>query len=275
MIRKLPTEEVLHAKRVKPVKKKSKENITLKSVFRTAEILRSLQHGVMTLSEITSALKVHRSTALRLLRALEEAGLVIRNRADRNYYIGPLITELVSDPDVTHQYLISCALNPMKRLAEYTRESIGLNILIGMSSILLHEIPSSYELQIVAKKKVINDLHAGASSKVLLAQLNPKDLNIVVNNLSFKPLTEHTITNKEELLVQLKRIREQQYAVGYGERIPEVVSIAVPIENYIIPVSLAILGPENRVKPRIEEYLKVLQEARAEIKKNISESLSF
>ncbi|MCR4393528.1 MAG: hypothetical protein NUV31_04050, partial [Dehalococcoidales bacterium] len=132
-----------------------------------------------------------------------------------------------------------------------------------------------YELQIVAKKKVINDLHAGASSKVLLAQLNPKDLNIVVNNLSFKPLTEHTITNKEELLVQLKRIREQQYAVGYGERIPEVISIAVPIENYIIPVSLAILGPENRVKPKIEEYLKVLQEARAEIEKNISESLSF
>ncbi|MCX7911564.1 MAG: IclR family transcriptional regulator [Dehalococcoidales bacterium] len=273
MIRKLPTEQVLHIKRSSPARKKAKERTTLKAVYRTAEILRLLQRGPASLSVIADELGIHRSTALRLLRALEDAGLAVRNRLNRQYYIGSLITELVSDPDVTHQYLVSCALNPMKRLAAYTRESIGLNVLIGTHNILLYEIPSTYELQVVAKKKVSSELHAGAASKVLLAQLSPKDLDIVINNLDFKPITERTITSKEELLAQLKRIREQGYAIGYGERIPEAMSIAVPIQNYIIPVALGILGPENRMKPKTDEFLKAIQEARAEIEKNIAESL--
>lgn len=271
-VRKLPTEEVLHIR--KPERKKAAETETtsLKAVYRTADVLRCLQRTPMTLSEVANELKVHKSTAHRLLQVLEDANMVIRNRLDRRFYLGSLIAELVSDPDVTHQYLVSCAVHPMKRLAEITGESIGLNILIGIHNVLLYEIPSRYDLRIAAIRKVTNELHAGAHSKILLSQLNPRDLTIVVNNLNYTPFTERTTTTKEELMAQVDRIRDQGYAMSYGEKIREAMDIDVPISNYFVPASLGILGPESRMKPRTEEYLKAILEARTEIERNISEA---
>ncbi len=269
-----PREEVLHFKRVKRQNTNEDKQSSFKAVARTAEIFRCLQRRVMTVTEIADALGIHKSTSHRLLQAMEQAGLVIRNKLNRRYYIGPLIGELVSDPDVTHEYLVACALNPMKHLSEMTGESIGLNIMIGLSCVLLYEIPSIHDLQIVAKKKVINNLHAGSGGKTLLAQLNPKELNIAISNLDFKPMTERTVTGKEELLAQIDRIREQGYAISYGERIPEAMDICIPIRNYFVPTFLGILGPENRMKPKTEEFLRSLQEAVTQIENNISETLA-
>lgn len=267
-----PREEAL------PIKRKDREDpgeskqSSLRAISRTAEILRCLQRRVMTVTEIANELGIHKSTSHRILQALEEAGLVIRNKLNRRYYIGPLVAGLVSDPDVTHEHLVSCAVKPMKYLAKVTEESIGLNILIGLHNVLLHEIPSTHDLHIVAKKKVASDLYAGAHGKVLLSQLKPKELRIALNNMDFNPLTERTITHREELLVQLDRIREQGYAVSYGERIPDVINFAVPIRNYFIPVALGILSPENRVKSRISEFLEAIREAGVQIERNIAEA---
>ncbi len=246
---------------------------SLKAVHRTSEILRCLRKGAMTVTEIAEKIGITVSSAYRLLQTLEESGLLFRNKLNRRYYIGPSIIELLSEPNVTHQYLVSCASIPMEQLADFTGESVGLNVLVGVHGILLYEIPSKHELQIVGKQKVTSDLHAGPNYKVLLSQLNPKDLNIVVKQLSFKPLTEHTTTRKEELLVQLGGIREKEYAIGYGERIPQIMSISVPVKNYFVPVSLGILGPENRIKHKTAEFLKEIQEVRKIIESRISEAL--
>jgi IclR family KDG regulon transcriptional repressor len=269
-----PREEVLHFKRIKSKRTGEDEKSSFKAVTRTAEILQCLQRHVMTVTELADALGIHKSTSHRLLQAMEKSGLVIRNKLNRRYYIGPLISELASDPDVTHEYFVSCALNPMKRLAELTGESIGLSVLIGLSWVLLYEIPSIYDLQIVAKKKIVNNLHAGSGGKILLAQLGPRELNIAVSNLDFKPMTERTITSKEELLAQIDRIREQGYAMSYGERISEAMDICVPIKNYFVPAFLGILGPENRMKPKTEEFLNFIRDAGAHIEKNIAEALT-
>ncbi len=269
-----PREEILHFKNVKQPDSDKDTQSSFKAVARTAQIFKLLQHHVMTVTEIADALGIHKSTSHRLLEAMETAGLVIHNKLNRRYYIGPLISELASDPDVTHEYLIACALNPMKRLAEQTKESIGLNILIGLSNILLSEIPSNYNLQIVAKKKIHNNLHAGAGGKIMLSQLSPKELDIAISNLDFKPITERTVTSKDELLAQIDRVRQQGYGISYGERISEAMDICIPVRNYFVPSFLGILGPENRMKPKTDEYLKYIQEARDEIEKNISVTLA-
>ncbi len=242
----------------------------LKAVFRASQILRKLRHGPMTVTEVAAELDVHKSTAHRLLGTLESAGFLMRNIFDRRYYVGPLVSELAADPIVTHQYLLSCAVLAMQHVAEVTRESVALNMLVGVYGITLHEIPSSYDLQIVGKKRVNTDLYSGAGYKALLAQLGPKELSIIVNNQSYKPRTERTIVRPEELLVQLDRVREQGYAMSYGERIPEAMNISVMVRNYMVPLALAVLGPESRMKPRTEEFLGELLAARDIVEKNIA-----
>ncbi len=248
----------------------NKKPTAFKSVFRTANVLTCLSKGVTSVTDIASICKIHKSTVHRLLQALGEAGLTMQDPISRRYYIGPLITEIASNPYVTHEHLVSCAINEMVSLSSFTCESIGLNVLIGLQNVLLHEIPSSHDLQLIAKKKISGQIHAGANSKVLLSQLYNKELKIVMTNLAFEPITEHTVTDKQQLMAQLKQIRRQGYAISYGERISGGIAMSVPIKNYILPASISILGPESRIKPRITDFLNELIAASTRVSQNLS-----
>ncbi|MHB8104159.1 MAG: IclR family transcriptional regulator domain-containing protein [Dehalococcoidales bacterium] len=65
-----------------------------------------------------------------------------------------------------------------------------------------------------------------------IAKLNNKDLKKVIDNMSFMRLTERTVTSKEELLEQLRKIKKQGYSIGYGERAQGAMSISMPVTTY-------------------------------------------
>lgn len=248
----------------------NKKPTTYKSIFRTASVLICLSKGITSVTDIASNCNIHKSAAHRLLQALGEAGLTMQDPISRRYHIGPLLTEVMSDPNVTHELLVSCTIREMKHLADFTGESIGLHILIGLQCILLHEIQSAHDFSISAKKKVIEHLHAGANTKVLLSQLNNNDMKIALANMVLEPLTEHTIIDKEQLMAQLKQIRRQGHNISYGERIVGGINLSVPIRNYILPASISILGPESCIKPRTAEFLDELIAAGARVSQNLT-----
>lgn len=249
-------------------KKKTKPS-AFKSIFRVAAILNCFDKGISTVSEIANTLKINKSTVYRLLQAMVEAEIVLRNPVNRHYYIGPLIAQIASNPQITHSTLVLCAVEEMEQLSQLTGESIAMNVLVGVNTYILHEIPSTHDIQIVAKKSVGYNLHAGASSRVLLTQLNSKDLKKVVDNINFVRLTERTITTKAELMEELKKIKKQGYAIGQGERAQGAMSISVPIKNYILPASIGILGLEERMKPRTAEYVNALLKAAGRVEYNL------
>ena len=125
-----------------------------KSIYRTADILNCLNKGIITVSEIATTLKINKSTVYRLLQALGEAEITLRNPINRQYYIGPLIAKIAANPYITHNTLVLCAINEMERLSALTGESIAVNVLIGINNYLLHEIPSTHDIQIVARKRI-------------------------------------------------------------------------------------------------------------------------
>jgi DNA-binding IclR family transcriptional regulator len=241
-----------------------------KSVFRIAAILNCFNKGICTVSDIANTLKVNKSTIYRLLQTLNEAEITMRNPINRHYYIGPLIAQIAANPDITHNTLVLCAIDEMERLSELTGESIAINALIGINTYLLHEIPSTHDIRIAGRHRISSNLHAGGACKLLLSQLSSKDLRKVLDNISFVRLTERTVTDKEKLLEQLKTIRKQGYSVGYGERVLGAMSISAPIKNYVLPVSLGILGVEDRMKPKTAEYVNACMKSAAHIEYNLS-----
>ena len=240
-----------------------------KSVYRTANILRCMINGINSVTEIASICKLHKSTVSRLLKALEESGLALQNPINHYYYIGPLISEIASNPHLTHERLIISSVGEMRRLANMSGESIALHILMGMHSILLYEVGSIYDFALISKKKINHNIHAGASSKALLSLYNDADLKIVMHNLEFRPLTERTITDKEHLYAQIKQIRREGYSTSYGEINQGGLNIAVPIENYLVPASLGIMGPESRVQPKFDSFINELRISRDRIIENL------
>ena len=247
----------------------AKEPNTFRSVYRTSNILTCICNGINSIADITNTCRLNKSTVYRLLRALSDARFITRDPISRRYHIGPLIAEIASNPFIAHTQLTLCAINEMRSLSRFSGEGIGLNVLIGLQNVSVLGIPSTYDLQIIVKNKIIDNLHAGASSKTLLSQLGAKELKIVMKNIVLDPITEHTITSKKELTAQLKQIRKQGYAIDYGERFNGAIHVSVPIKGYLLPATLSILGPDIRVKPRINDFIKKLKASSHCIQENI------
>lgn len=247
------------------------EPVAFRSVLRIACILNCLSQGINTVTEIATSCQLNKSTAYRLLRAAEKAGLTMRDPYTRRYFLGPLVSEIASNPYIPHEQLVECAIIEMNLLSEYTRESIGLHVLSGFHNLLLvHEIPSVHELRVEAKNRIHTGLHTGGTSKSLLAQLNSKTLKIVLNGLDFTPLTPYSIKNREELTAQLKEVRRRGYAIDFSEKLEGVMCISVPLKNYVLPSAISILGPESRIKPNLDEYIDVLLSSGSRVRQNLS-----
>jgi IclR family KDG regulon transcriptional repressor len=227
------------------------------SIPHAADVLTCLGSHVHTVTEIARQSGLGKSTVHRVLKLLERSQLAVEEPVSRRYYLGPLITRLTSNPVTTHEYLIICASEEMKRLSQLSEETVAMDIMIGTQIFPLYEVPSPHDLRVTQESRASGPVNAGASGKVLLAQLNEKQLHTAIGSIDIEAAraTDRTVTSPELLLAQVREIRQQGYAVSYGERIDGALCISVPIKNYSLPVALSIVGPENRLQPRTKEAI--------------------
>jgi DNA-binding IclR family transcriptional regulator len=107
------------------------ENIQPKSfVNRIADTLVCLSKGKNAVSEVANDCKLSISTAHRLLNILTEPGFTIYDPTSHLYYLGPLISQLAENPNITHQFLLRSATDEMKRLSGITEETLTFSLLL-------------------------------------------------------------------------------------------------------------------------------------------------
>ena len=243
----------------------------VKSISRAARILLCLDKGFSTVTDIASCCKLSKSTAHRLLRALEETHIVSQDPLKHRYYLGPVITRLSTEQQNTHEYLILHSVEEMKRLADIAEETVTLAVMSGIQYVHLYEILSKHDLRVIEEGKRVRVLFAGATTKVLLSQLNDEELVIAVKNIRITPVTGNTITDKDLLMTQVKKIRRQGYAISKGEAIEGALCISAPIRDYIIPAALSIVGPEDRLQPGVARLTEELQASASRISNTMAE----
>jgi DNA-binding IclR family transcriptional regulator len=116
-------------------------------------------------------------------------------------------------------------------------------------------------------------VYTGSAGKILLSELKSNELQLLVENLQLNPIGPHTVTDKKTLLKELEKVRKQGYATSFGERIHGSASISVPIENYICPVALSVLGPDNRFSLNMMmNVLKEMKKSAIRISKKLIET---
>ena len=109
-------------------------------------------------------------------------------------------------------------------------------------------------------------LHAGASQKILLANLPITDARRVLGQ-PLQPLCSHTITDPDDMEAELGLIRRRGWAASCEETNPGVWGLAVGlIDDYGYSVAaIGVAGPCER-KPRVlGPWLSVLSEGAAEV----------
>ena len=183
-------------------------------------------HPFLTLSEIADAAGVPRSSAHRLIAELEREGLLER-LPDRTYRLGVRLWEFASrTPGAVG--LREIARPWLGAVHERVRQHAQLGVLSGRDVLFIDRMSTR---DAVVNATLIGGripLHASSSGLVLLAHADNALVNDVISH-GLRPYTEQTIRTGPELRAQLRRVREEGYAVTEGAIHPESRGIAVPV----------------------------------------------
>lgn len=226
------------------------------AVDRALDILLALYHnnGEMGVSELARDLDLYKSTIHRSLASLEYKGFVQKNPENGKYWLGMkvyamglLVGEKFSLADVVRPYA--------KELFEAYGEVVNVSVLdrdpeVGYKSvIILKEFSKSKVLSVNPGVGSSSDLHISSIGKSLLAFSKDIDLMSYAEQ-PLKRYTENTIVSWEAMMAELKKIRQQGYAIDNEEQEIGLYCIGAPIldkrGNAIAAISIS--GPTVRMK---------------------------
>lgn len=240
----------------------------VQSVDRAISVLEILaQRGEAGVSEVAAEIDVHKSTAFRLLGALEARGLVEQSGERGKYRLGFGIVRLAGAVtgriDITQQSRQVC-----ERLAEEIGETVNIAVRQEHYAINLYQVRGQSAVTAHNWVGQLTPLHATSSGKIMLAHLPAQERAALVTEAGLKKLTPRTISSKAKLEKNLAEARERGYAWTLEELEIGLHAMAAPIrdrEGQVIG-SISASGPSYRfTEERMHELAPVLVKGAEEI----------
>lgn len=226
--------------------------------------------SVMGVTEISRSLGVSKAVVYRILRSLEAQELVTFEESGRGYRLGPAAAALGAWA-LRGLDLRRVAMPALRRLQGETGETATVSELLGASRVYLDQVPSLQEIRMTVELGRPFPLHAGASSRVILA-FAPPDLKETTLAGPMEALTPLTPTDRAMLEDELAGIAEHGTAASLGERQPGAGSVAAPvfgIDGYAIG-ALSVCGPVSRFDEQTVEGIQPLvREAGLEVSRKM------
>jgi DNA-binding IclR family transcriptional regulator len=244
----------------------------VQSVDRAASVLEILaREGSAGVSEIATEIGVHKSTAFRLLAALEERDLVEQNTERGKYQLGFGVLRLASAIPARLE-LVRQAQPVLDELAQSLDETINLAVVREHYSVHVQQALGSAAVASQNWVGQVTPLHATSSGKVLLAYMSEERLDEILDAASLKSYTEHTVTSRGMLVEQLEQARVEGFATAFEELETGLNAAAVPVRDHTGTVigALSASGPAYRFdKSRIESVADELKAAGARISRRM------
>ena len=219
----------------------------------------------LTLQEISDHIGLAKSTTFRVVQSLEEAGYLIRLE-DQKYCLSFRFTRLAGM--VMSTLSIRQVCRPiMFELTRHTNETVSLNMASGRDRVCNESLDTPAPLMSLVRPGQSLPLdHKGATDKTLMAYLPQNELEKVVTRVA-----KATRRSRAEIMAELARVRKDGYCVSHGERFLGLTAITAPVweSNDAANHCLTILGPTVRLKPRVDEFLKLLLRATGDISRRL------
>ncbi len=228
--------------------RREKSNYTIQTVSHALDVLEQFYtDDELGVTELSKRLKLHKNNVFRILATLEARGYIEQNKATENYRLGTRCLQL-GQAYIHHMGLLRQARPIMAEVVKACHESAYVAVMRKGAVVPLDAVESDLPVRIVSRIGESLPLHCTAVGKAHLAFEPEEQLQVVLPE-GLPRYTDRTITDRQALIEHLKAVAQGGYSVEYGEYLPDVHSIAVPILDYTHTVvgSLAVSGPAYRI----------------------------
>lgn len=199
------------------------------SVRRTFEIIEQLSKvgskgaGV---SELASDLDMPKSTTYRYLDTLRTAGYVVKH--DDRYYIGLRFASLGIHAQ-NRRKAYRDAKPIVEDLASETGERAQFIVEEHGQLICVHW--ASGNRAVIGDMEVgkTRPIHVTSAGKAILSEMPQEQVDEIIAQLEFEPLTDNSITDPDEFRRELEIVREYGFSINDEEFITGLRSVGVPV----------------------------------------------
>lgn len=235
---------------------------------RVADVLLLFTAGEQRLgvSEISRRLGLSKAVVYRILQSLVSRELLSTGDAVAGYRLGPAAVALGAV--ALDRFDARVAAAPiLRRLRDATGETTTLSWLVAGARVYLDQFESEQEIKMTVPVGRRFPLHAGASSKAILAFL-PERRQAAVLGGPLAALTGETLDDPDRLRADLAEILRTGIAVSLGERQSGAGSVAAPLlaPDGTAHGAISICGPRDRfTRPQCDRYRVLVRAAADEI----------
>ena len=220
----------------------------VQSVDRAAHLLEILAHrGDAGVSELAMDIGVHKSTAFRLLSALEERDLVEQTRERGKYRLGLGILRLANTVpgrlDLVGQGRPVC-----EELAAAFGETVNLAVLRSHHAVNVDQSRGAAAIAAHNWVGQLTPLHATSSGKILLAHQPLPTRKRLLDAAGLTRFTARTITSRRALTAQLTAALADGFATTSGEYEDGLNAVAAPVVDHsgTVVAAVSVSGPAYR-----------------------------
>lgn len=208
-----------------------------KTSFAVLEVLRD--HEGAGVTEVADALGIPKSTAHKHLNTLVGMGYAIRDEGI--YDIGmPFV--LFGQYARSKNPLFNKAQESVEQLSKTVDEVAGLFVKAGGRGFDIYRSDGN------EMGRLPTSLHCTAPGKAILAELSDSEVDDIIEQNGLPRRTNHTITERGELDLERKRIRERGIAFDREESREGVHGVAVPIrQGQAVRGAIYVIGTKDRL----------------------------
>lgn len=217
------------------------------SIYRVQALERALdildcfnfQSRELRLSDVVNRTGLNKTTAKRLISNLTTRGYLQQDPQTRKYQLGMRLFEL-GGVVFSSFSLRRAATAPMAGLQNETGATVLLGVRMEDQLVYVDKREGDGMIRISSDVGWRRPLHYGMLGMVLMAGIESKEVDRILENYPLQAHTPFSITDPDAFSLRLEEIRVQGYAIEKEEAVEGLIGIASPIRDYSRQVAAAL-----------------------------------
>lgn len=236
----------------------------IERTLRVLEAFRGQQN--VRLADLASRTRLVKSSVFRILFTLERLGYVEKG-SERRYSLSNRFSRLVS-PQRAGSDLAVQAAPFMASILNRFQETVNLGVLDDGEVLYIRVMESPHVFRLAAHAGMRSPIHSTALGKCLVSHLPRPQIESILKGQPMKASTPRTIRDRAGFYREVRRVREQGYALDDQEDSQGIRCLAAPILDPAgnVVAAMSISAPAVRLGPRQDHQVATaLKEACAQI----------